>query len=271
MHSTLYLLKTILEQNYFQHNNQYYQPSKGITMGCPISSTWAEIYLQYLEEKCMKHCLEHRDIIYYRWYRDDLPIIYDQSRTNADKILNFINHIDDHLDFKISEEVNNTLPYLDLSISRNDNNIELDIHRKPTYTDIMIHYTSNHPYNHKLAAFIFYINRMITMPITRHAISREWHKILTMAQNNSFPKHIIHELKEKLITNKTRVTQTYSPQQQSNTRVTFTFHGPSIHKITNLLKKTRLKIAFCPINSIFQQLTQKPKNNNPRGIYQLKC
>ena len=32
-----------------------------------------------------------------------------------------------------------------------------------------------------------------------------------------------------------------------------------------------MKIAFRPTNTIFQQLTQKPKNNNPSGIYQLKC
>jgi CRISPR/Cas system CMR-associated protein Cmr5 small subunit len=72
----------------FSANNQFYQPNKDFTMGSSISSTLAEIYLQYLEEKYMKHCLEHKDI-YYRRYADDLLIIYDQSRTNADKILNF--------------------------------------------------------------------------------------------------------------------------------------------------------------------------------------
>jgi hypothetical protein len=30
---TLQLLETILKQNYFQYNNQYYQPNKGNTMG----------------------------------------------------------------------------------------------------------------------------------------------------------------------------------------------------------------------------------------------
>jgi hypothetical protein len=176
-------------------------------MGSPISSTLAEIYLQYLEENYIKHCLEHKDILYYRRYVDDLILIYDQSRISADKIHNFINHIDVHLDFKISEEINNTLPYLDLSISRNNNNIELEIYRKPTYTDIMIHYTSNHPHSHKLAAFIFYINRMISMPITSQAIDREWDKILAMSRNNGFPEHIIHELKKKLTTNKTNVIE----------------------------------------------------------------
>ena len=64
------------------------------------------------------------------------------------------------------------------------------------------------------------------------------------------------------------VTQTDPPQKQSNKWTTFTFHGPPVHKITNLFHKTVLKIAFCPTNTIFQQLTQKPKNSR---IYQLKC
>jgi hypothetical protein len=32
---TLHLLKTILEQNYSQHNSHFYKPKKGITMGSP--------------------------------------------------------------------------------------------------------------------------------------------------------------------------------------------------------------------------------------------
>ena len=91
-----------------------------------------------------------------------------------------------------------------------------------------------------------------------------------MAQNNDSPKHIIHELKKKLTTKKARVTQIHSPQQQNNRWVTFRFHGRDVPKITNLFRKTGLKIAFCPTITIFQQLTQKPKNNNPSGIHQLK-
>ena len=42
----LYLLKIILKQNYFQYNNQFYQPNNGIDMGSAISSTIAEIHLR---------------------------------------------------------------------------------------------------------------------------------------------------------------------------------------------------------------------------------
>jgi len=87
-------------------------------MGSPISSTLAKICLQYLEEKYIKHCLEHKDILYYRRYVHDLLLIYYQSRISAENIYNFINHIDVHLKFKISEEKNHTLQYLDLSIQQ---------------------------------------------------------------------------------------------------------------------------------------------------------
>ena len=46
---TLHLLKIILKQNFFQYNNQFFQPEKGIAMRSPISNTIAEIYLQFLE------------------------------------------------------------------------------------------------------------------------------------------------------------------------------------------------------------------------------
>jgi hypothetical protein len=81
-----------------------------------------------------------------------------------------------------------------------------------------------------------------------------------MTPNNGFPKRIIYELKKKLTTKKTQVTQIHSPEQQKNRMVTFMFHGPSVQKITNLFRKTGLKVAFRPTNTIFQQLAQKTEN-----------
>ena len=270
-HQTLYLLDTILRQNYFQHNDQFYQPNKGIAMGSPVSGILAEIYLQYLEETYIKHCLENKEMTYYKRYVDDILIIFDQNKTDEHTIHNFMNNIDKHLDFKISTEVHNITNYLDLSISRNNNNIELGIYRKPTYTDITIHISSNHPYSHKLSAFHYYINRMLTMPISAQNRKQEWNKILTMAQKNGFPTQLLHEMKKQTIVRKEGETKTEAEHQHSRKWVTFTFHSPSIHKITNLFKKTNLKIAFRPTNTIYQQLSDRNKDPNPTGIYQLKC
>jgi len=160
-------------------------------MGSPISSTLVEIYLQYLEVMYVKHCRENKEITYYKRYVDDILIIFDQNKTSEDTVHIIMNNTDEHLEFKISREDNKTIYYLDLSINRNANNVDLNIYRKPTYIDITIHFTSNHPYDHKLEAFNYYINRMITMAIMEQTVKQEWNKILTMAHNNGFPEHII--------------------------------------------------------------------------------
>jgi len=88
-----------------------------------------------------------------------------------------INNIDKHLQFKISQEKNNTITYLNLSGNITTNNIQLNIYRKPTYIDITIHFTSKHPFDQKLASLIFYIKRMSTMPIMEQAKRQKWNKI----------------------------------------------------------------------------------------------
>jgi hypothetical protein len=77
--------------------------------------------------------------------------------------------------------------YLDLFIPRNNNDIHLGICRKSTQTS-----SSNHPLEHELASYNFYVNRMITLPIKEQAKQHEWRIILTLAKNNVSPVQVIH-------------------------------------------------------------------------------
>ena len=69
------LLKIIIEQNYFQYNDQFFKPKNGIAMGLPISGMIAEIYLQRIEELRIKHWIESKEIFYYKRNVDDIIII----------------------------------------------------------------------------------------------------------------------------------------------------------------------------------------------------
>jgi hypothetical protein len=168
-------------------------------MGSPISGTLAEIYLQHTEELFIKQWIESQEIFCYKRYVDDIIIIYDQNKINEIAITNVMNGINEQLEFKATAEINNSINYLDRTINRNINKIELDIYRKPTNADITIQYTSNHPQDHKQAAFTFYINRMLTLPITVQAKKKEWGKNTQHSPKNGFPINIIHNIKKKEI------------------------------------------------------------------------
>jgi hypothetical protein len=62
----LNMINTTVKHNYFQFEDQIFHVEKGIAMGSPISSTIAEIYLQYLENIYIKHWLDSKEILFYR-------------------------------------------------------------------------------------------------------------------------------------------------------------------------------------------------------------
>jgi site-specific DNA-adenine methylase len=175
----------------------------------------------------------------------------------------------------MTTEVNNTINYLDMLIRRNIINITIELYRKPTETGTVIHFRSNHPYEHKIAAFLYYINRITTMPITENSKQNEWETVIKKKKNNDFPISILTDLKTKMIKRKKQKQDQIQQQQEITTQrckwVTFTYHSPLIRRITNLFKQTNVKIAFCATNTIQQLNTAKHTHNDPSGIYKLKC
>jgi hypothetical protein len=95
-------------------------------------------------------------------------------------------------------EESKSIGYLDLSIHRDTHNLQTGFYRKSTQTDTTIHFTSNHLLEHKLAAYNFYINKILPTPIRDQARQQEWDNIRTIAKNNGFPLRIIHNLMNKI-------------------------------------------------------------------------
>jgi hypothetical protein len=122
-----------------------------------------------------------------------------------------------------------------------------------------------------MSAFNYYINRLITLPVTEKSKQEEWKTIPAIAKDNGYPTDMICNLKTKLIAKK----QKQNKQQENKTTphkkwLAFTHFSPLIRRITNLFKQTNLKVTFWALNTI-QQLTEKQINNNHSGIYKLKC
>jgi hypothetical protein len=78
-------------------------------------------------------------------------------------------------------------------------------------------------------------------------------------------KKLISKQKKKPSTSKPQVTQT------KRKWITFTYYSSLIRKINNHFKRTNLNLTFRTTNTIYQQLSHKPSNINPSGIYELKC
>jgi hypothetical protein len=79
-------------------------------------------------------------------------------------------------------------------MTRKPTSLDLYIYRKPTATDTTINFLSNHPLEHKLAAYRFFINRMLSLPFSDIQRHEEWKNIKLIAHNN-IPIHILTKLR----------------------------------------------------------------------------
>jgi hypothetical protein len=119
---------------------------------------------------------------------------------------------------------------------RKTNKLEIDIYRKPTTTDITINYLSNHPIEHKLAAYHYHINRMLLLPLTKERWTHEWKTIQNIARNNSFPHKLITNLKQQIQHNTTHQKSGRKENINNMKWVIFTYYSPKVRKITNLFE-----------------------------------
>jgi len=135
-------------------------------------------------------------------------------------------------------------------------------------TDTPIHNTSNHPMEQKTAAFRYYINRLISLPLTQKEKSKEWTNILNMAKNNGFSTEQIMKIKKQLSQKSKEKTHI----NKTKTWTTFTFYGGFMRNITNIFKNSTIKTAYRTTNNIFNLLaSQKQTSGKSSGIYKLTC
>jgi hypothetical protein len=158
-------------------------------MGAPTSGLLAEFFLQHLEHLHISHLSDKHKIIKLVRYVDDILIIYDTNHTDVQNIPNDFNTIHSKLKFTAECDINNQIYFLDITVHRTPTNWNIAVYRKPTFTNTIIPYTSNHPTQHKYATIQFLYNRLNTYDLLEDDYNAEVTTIQNILFNNAFPIH----------------------------------------------------------------------------------
>jgi len=120
---------------------------------------------------------------------------------------------------------------LDFTIHKTTTNWKISIYRKPTHTDTIIPYTSNHPAQHKYPAIRFLYNRLNTYNLHEDEYKTEEN----IMYNNTFPIQA-----HKSPTPKPPTSEPHKELAATTHKwVTFTYMGKETNAITKLFRKTR--------------------------------
>lgn len=268
------LLNTTLKQNYFCFNNKFFKQTAGLAMGSPLSPLLAEIFMADLEHTILN--LDHAKSRIKFWYRyvDDILICTEGTDRQMEGFLEVINSLNPKIKFTFEKEENNSINFLDLTITKIDDRLSFNIYRKKTFTDVTIPMDSQHPLSHKLAAYNSMIHRAFNIPLSNVDFSAELRTIKRIAFNNGYEGTLIDNLIKKKQHQMTLTAVVPSTPIGETIYKGFTYFGVESIKIKRILEKIGIHLAFRPPVTLGQILNNnKGKTDSlaKSGVYQLSC
>nr|VZI23179.1 unnamed protein product [Spirometra erinaceieuropaei] len=192
-----------LETN-FSFSNQCYRQLKGAPMGSPISGFLAEALLQKLESIALPTV---NPKLWLR-YVDDTFVIVKKDQLNL--LHTNINSIFPEITFTLETEVDGQLPFLDVLVRRkSDGSLQTSVYRKEAYSEVILHFESNHPVSHKRSTVYSLLNRAKTHCSDETSYRAEMKYLYKLYSQNGYPHDFIRQcmrhqqLKGKGISNAT--------------------------------------------------------------------
>ena len=218
------LLKLILFENYFLFNNNLYLQTDGLAMGSPISATLANIFLCHYEEIWLDECpIEFKPHTYYRYVDDTFMLFHHESHIPL--FLNYLNSKHNKIKFTNEIESNNKLSFLDVKVTRENNNFITDVYRKPTFTGLGLNFNSFTPIKYKINNIKCLLFRTYEICSSFSLLHKQIVFLKTYFVNNCYSSSIIENQIMKFLNKKYSSNLPVSKAPKNKIYIKFPYYG----------------------------------------------
>ena len=201
------LLSLVTEDNFFVFNSRYLKQTEGLSMGNPVSATFANIFMSFHEQKWLSSCPQDFKPLVYKRYVDDTFLIFEKE----EHILPFFNYLNaqhEKIKFTMEKESNKRLPFLNLLIEKDHSGINVSIFRKPTFTGLGINFLSACFDKYKTNTIMTLLHRAYNLTSTYTAFHKEITFLHSFFKSNGFNSNLFYSYVRRFLDNK------YDPPSQ---------------------------------------------------------
>lgn len=144
----LFLVKCILENNYFEFNGKYYKQIIGCAMGSTVSPEVSDIRMFQITQSIMAQFQYAYKVLFHGRFRDDGFIIFNGSKTEILEFFELGNRCHPHLKFTFEISVD-SVNFLDTTVYKGKqfqelNKLDIKSYIKPTNNFQYLHRESSH-------------------------------------------------------------------------------------------------------------------------------
>ena len=212
------------------------------------------------------------------WYCFLQPYVDDSfciiKRNAVDSFHNTLNSIDQHISSTIEEENNNQIAFLDALVTRKDNDLIVEVYRKPTHTDRYLDFFSHHDKRHKIST------------ADKQGKENELIRVTDALRCNNYPQNVIsNNLKTKSSTQRTNPIPTaeefvcmffkWAALSDFSKYAVLPYINGISQPLTRLLKKHDIRVVSKPFKTLQQEFpspkSRPPIDLQPNVVYKISC
>ena len=110
-------------------------------MGSPLGPTLANAFLCHYEKEWLDNCPIHFKPIIYKIYVDDIFVIF-SSKEHLQLFVNYMKKQHKCLKFTSEAQNDNSFSFLDITITRHNQQFKTSVYIKPTFSGVFTYYES---------------------------------------------------------------------------------------------------------------------------------
>uniref|UniRef100_A0A5S6QSR1 Reverse transcriptase domain-containing protein n=1 Tax=Trichuris muris TaxID=70415 RepID=A0A5S6QSR1_TRIMR len=266
------LVKFCMEEgNFFQWRGKFYSQEKGAPMGSSLSPVIAELFMEHLEEKAFPSGLSEHNVKLFKRYVDDIFAIVKQGK--EDELLNHLNNLfPGKIQFTIEREEEGCLPFLDVLVVKEGNQLKTKVYRKATNSEKYLNFLSNHPKSVKKGIVTAMVDRA-TKICSREYLQEEIDFNRQTLRKNDFPIRLTEYcIEKKLHTWRNRgLRRNATP----HTRLVIPYYPGLSDRLQMAIRKLGVEVVFK--NHInLRAILRSDKNRLPAeqkqgAVYMIQC
>ena len=217
----------------------------------------------------------------YRRYVDDTFLLF-KDLDHITQFLDYLNSKHANIRFTKEDEQEDTLPFLDVSVTRRRNIFETSIYRKKTFTGLCSHFLSFEPKMYKVNTIKTLIYRCYHVCSTYFKFNEEENFLKTFFTNNGFPLSLYYKQVKEFLNKIYSQNVAIQTPSKKKLYLSFPYYGYVSEKlrmdivkvVNNYYPQLDVKLIFTnklSIGSLFKFKEYLPVSLCSGVVYAYKC
>ena len=274
------LLTLAMNETCFIFDDVLYKQCDGVSMGSPLGPSYANSFLSYHEKIWIDECPDDIKPIKYRRYVDDIFVLC-RDRDHHRRFMEYMNSKHTNIAFTEEVEDNNSLPFLDVFVSRTENGFVTNIYRKRTFSGVFTNFFSFLHIQFKACLISTLLFRCHQLTSSTDEFHKEIERLRGILAKNSYPLEFIDQCTSAFL-NKRYNKKPLQEEEKRKEMIVLPYLGKlSLEIRTRLKKYVKKHVTNCDlmvifrserrVRSMFHYKDVLPQNIQSYLVYRFTC